>query len=97
MKTPLLPYFQVKSKLSCYAIAIVGGYLVIAGGGNAQAGTPSNEPQADPIDRDTIASNQVSDRAAIEQQAKPRGGGTALFFGVALPFCPSGVDWHGWS
>ncbi len=67
MKSPLLPYFQVKSKLSCYAIAIVGGYLVAAGGGSAQAGIPANEPQPDPVYRDTMASNQLSDRTAIQQ------------------------------
>jgi hypothetical protein len=66
MKSPLLPYFQVKSKLSCYAIAIVGGYLVATGGGSVQAETPANEPQADPIDRNTIASNQLANRAAID-------------------------------
>ncbi len=65
MKFPLLPYFHVRSKLSCYLIVIVGGYLAVTGG-SAQANTQS-EPQAEPIDRDTIASNQTPDRSAIEQ------------------------------
>jgi hypothetical protein len=65
MKSPLLPYFQVSSKLSCYLIVIVGGYLAVTGG-SAQASTQS-EPKADPIDRDKISSSQRSDRSAIEQ------------------------------
>jgi hypothetical protein len=65
MKFSLLPYFHVRSKLSCYLIVIVGGYLAVTGS-SAQANTQS-EPQSEPIDRDAIASNQTSARSAIEQ------------------------------
>jgi hypothetical protein len=67
MKSPLLPYFQVKSKLSCYLIAIVGGYLVVAGGGSAQASTQSSESKADATDHDNSSPNQLADRSAIDR------------------------------
>jgi hypothetical protein len=67
MKSPLLPYFQVKSKLSCYLIAIVGGYLVVAGGSSAQASTQSSESKADATDRDNSSPNQLADRSAIDR------------------------------